>query len=114
MCLRQQEGRPRGETPQKPSSCEPCRQLAYRALCDGNDAAWDLLIGHLWPLIMRRLYDVLPELTPAAAQALGYLALSRFRQLCEQRGDLATNFPPFPALLTLLNRCLRQIIESPH
>jgi hypothetical protein len=88
-------------------SCEPCRELAYRALCDGNDAAWDLLLVHLWPYILRRIYADQPEMTPANAEALGYRALRLFRRHCAGRSDLATNFPAFPALLALLYVCLR-------
>src|SRR5690242_10455909 len=79
--------------------CTSCRELAYRAFCDGNEAAWDLLIVHLWPLILRRLYAAQPELAPAAAQALGYQALRSFRRQVAAIGDLATAFPNFPALL---------------
>jgi hypothetical protein len=92
------------------ANCASCRELAYRALCDGNEAAWDLLLVHLWPLILRWLYAAQPELTPRAAQALGYRALRVFRNHCASRSDLATNFPAFPTLLAILQRCVQQVI----
>jgi hypothetical protein len=101
-----------GQSQQGQAGCEPCRELAYRALCDGNDAAWDLLLSHLWPIILRWLYGALPELTPTGAEAYGYQILARFRRACSQRADLAANFPTFPALLVLLHHCLRQVIPS--
>jgi hypothetical protein len=90
--------------------CDVCRELAYRALCDDNDAAWDLLLVHLWPLILRGIYARQPEASPAVAQSLGYRALRLFRRQCANRSDLATNFPTFPTLLAILNSCLLQVI----
>ena len=94
------------------SGCEACRELAYRALCDGNDAAWDLLLMHLWPLLLRWLYAAQPELTPTVAEAWGYRALWNFRRQCAQRADLAANFPTFPLLLTTLRQCLHRVIDE--
>src|SRR5262245_31422405 len=88
------------------AGCDACRELAYRALCDGNDAAWDLLVVQLWPLILRWLYASDPELTPAAAEALGYRLLWRFRRHYANRPDLAATFPTFPELLQKLRRYL--------
>ncbi len=92
--------------------CEPCRELAHRALCFGNDAAWDQLVVHLWPLILRWIYAAQPEVTPAAADALGYRALCSFRSQWTRRGDLTSNFPAFPTLLQELHRCLMQFLPS--
>ena len=93
-------------------SCESCRELAYRALCGGNDAAWDLLLVHLWPFILRWLYAQQPELTPALAAALGYRVLWRFRRQCQARSDLAANFPTIAELLTRLRRCLAEVLAE--
>lgn len=104
-CLRQEWHEARG-----PDGCEACRELAYRALCDGNDAAWDLLVTHLWPFILRWLYMTLPELTPTAAESLGYRVMWAFRRNCAERADLATNFPSFATLLNMLYRSLIQVV----
>lgn len=90
--------------------CDACRELAYRALCNGNDAAWDLLLVHLWPFILRGIYVTLPEASPAFAQSLGYRTLRLFRRQCASRSDLATNFPTLPTLLKILNQCLLQVM----
>lgn len=111
-CLRHQHQGARNPASTAEASCEPCRELAFRALCNGNDAAWDLLLVHLWPFILRWLYAAQPELTPTRAEALGYQSLRGFRRLCAQRADLATNFPSFPLLLTTLQFCLRQVVEG--
>src|SRR3954468_9277156 len=91
------------------ADCEPCRELAYRALCDGNDAAWDLLVVHLWPLILRWLYANDPELMPTTAEAHGYRLLWRFRRHYTDRPDLAADFPSFHELLKSLQRYLLQM-----
>jgi hypothetical protein len=91
-------------------SCETCRELAYRALCGGNDAAWDLLLAHLWPILQCWIYAAQPEVTPLVANALGYRTLWIFRSHCGNRAHLATQFPPFPVLLHDLHRCLMQVI----
>jgi hypothetical protein len=102
QCLRQRiQGR-----------CEACRELAHRALCCGNDAAWDSLLAHLWPFMLRWIYAAQPEVTPSVADALGYRALCSFRSQWTNRSDLATNFPAFPALLHDLHRCFMQIMAS--
>jgi hypothetical protein len=102
-CLRQRQH----------EGCEACRELAYRALCDGNDAAWDLLLVHLWPYLLRAIYALQPEASPARSQELGYRALLLFRRRCANQGDLATNFPTFPALLLLLHQCLLEVAARP-
>jgi len=89
--------------------CEPCRKLAYRALCGGNDAAWDMMVVHLWPFVLRWIYATLPEVTPAVAEMLGYRALWNFRSHYALRPTLATNFPSFPALLTELHHITVQL-----
>lgn len=95
------------------AECEACRELAYRAFCEGNDAAWDMLVVALWPLILRRLYVHNPELTPAAAEALGYRLLWRFRRHYVNRPNLTANFPTFPELLQTLYHYFSQI-DPPH
>ena len=103
-CLHRQ-----GQAARLRANCEPCRELAYRALCDGNDAAWDLLLMHLWPLLLRWLYAAQPELTPTVAEGMGYRVLWKFRDHCAQRADLAATFP---ILLATLRQCLHQVIDE--
>jgi hypothetical protein len=95
-----------GETGQQGSNCAACRRLLYRALCEGNDGAWDEALRHLWPLILRSLYAAQPELTPTGAAGLGYQALLAFRRAIARRRYTSTTFPAFPALLALLQRCV--------
>ena len=120
-CLQEQdEGArtvgPRNQGPYGAASCEPCRELAYRALCDGNDAAWDLLLVHLWPFILRWLYAAQPELTPTHAEDLGYRGLLSFRTYCARfytaGTDLAASFPTFPMLVMLLQQFLRRAVQD--
>ena len=92
--------------------CEACRELAYRALCDGNDAAWDLLVSHLWPFMLHWIYAEVPEVGPMAAEALGYRTLWRFRRQCAAQANLATNFPTFTDLLRRLHRNLLQLLSG--
>ena len=92
--------------------CEACRELAYRALCEGNDAAWDLLLAHLWPMLQGWIYAVEPEVTPAVANVLGYRALWSFRRRWANRSVVANYFPTFPVLLQDLRRVLMQLLAS--
>jgi hypothetical protein len=82
--------------------------LLYRALCEGNDGAWDEAVRHLWPLILRWLYAAQPELTPTRAAARGYQALHAFRRTVARHNYTFTTFPAFPALLALLQRCVEE------
>jgi hypothetical protein len=95
----------------RPTACDACRTLLYRALCTGNDAAWDLMVGHLWSAVFQWIYRDLPEITPADAEAVASLALHRFRQQYHHPADLAT-FPTFSTLMADLQRYTVQILKQ--
>jgi hypothetical protein len=88
----------------------PCRELLRRAFCDHNDAAWDAVIVHLWPTILGWLYEQQPDLSPAAAERLGYQAVRQFHSHHSANSDLATPFPTFQLLMADLRDCTRQVV----
>lgn len=82
------------------------RELLRRACLTGNHAAWDAVVPLLWSRLLQIAYAINPDLTPAQAEQIAYLALLRFQRL------LTTNLPsgqPFPAYITLM-RWLHQCV----
>jgi hypothetical protein len=84
--------------------------LLRRAFCDHNDAAWDAIVIHLWSIILQWLYAARPDLTPAAAETLGYRVLWQFRSHYLHHPDLASRFPTFQVLMDDLRSCTTQVV----
>jgi hypothetical protein len=99
------------EYPRHP--CPACQELLRRALCDGNDAAWDTVVLHLWPFVLRWLYAALPDSAPDVIAVLAYRALWQFRSHYADHPQLAANFPTFAMLMQDLRRCTAQVSTLP-
>jgi hypothetical protein len=82
-------------------------ELQRRALCNGNSAAWDLLLLRSWSTLLFWIYEQAPETAPARAEQLAQQVLHNYKRLHRRNTPYLRSLHSYETLVAELQQSIR-------